>query len=162
MNYKRKNIFSYFTNKKMNEIENLINEFIQICKQAQISLKEDDITLEVFHANNKHLNSVNSLNGKMAIYIFYSIQTNEYLKIGKVGVKSNSRFTNQHYNPLSSKSNLAKSLIKNQISDFQNVEEWIRKNTNRYNIKINAKYGKFLLSFFETFLHLKLNPKFEG
>ena len=48
---------------------------------------------------------------KNAVYTFYCPNETCFLKIGRVGYKSQARFTSQHYNPGSAKSNLAKSLL---------------------------------------------------
>lgn len=54
----------------------------------------------------------------------------QFLKIGKVGPKNNARFQNQHYNPNSAQSNLAKSIINdaNMISVIRetSIGKWIK------------------------------------
>lgn len=67
--------------------------------------------------------------GKMAVYMFR--YNDQFLKIGKVGPKSNARFQNQHYSPNSAQSNLAKSIINddNMVSVVREtpIDKWIKK-----------------------------------
>ncbi|MEG2411512.1 MAG: hypothetical protein RSA29_07385 [Clostridium sp.] len=105
------------------------------------------------------------LKGKMGIYIFKYKDT--YLKIGKVGAKSNARFTSQHYNPNSSNSNLAKSILSDDEMiklglDESNIEKWIKNNTSRIDILLDEDLGIFTLNLFEACLHYKFRPKYEG
>lgn len=103
--------------------------------------------------------------GKMAVYIFQ--RGDRYLKIGKVGPKSNARFRSQHYNPNRAKSNLAKSLLNDpEMNTFnlneKNIEKWIKENTQRIDILIEKNAGIFVLNFLEAFLHCKFRPEYEG
>ena len=73
--------------------------------------------------------------GTMGIYTF--LYNEEFLKSGKAGPNSNARFSNQHYLPRSSQSNLSKSILKDPaMQDLgiteDNVGDWIKKNTRRY------------------------------
>lgn len=105
---------------------------------------------------------------KMAIYMFK--YKDSYLKIGKVGPNSNARFTSQHYNPNSSNSNLAKSLINDKefqieigyILDKDNVREWMKDNLDRIDILMDESLGIFTLDLFEMCLHYNFSPKYEG
>ena len=103
-------------------------------------------------------------NGKMAIYAFF--HKDECLKIGKVGSNSNARYNYQHYNPESSKSNLAKSLLSDNYfiknNSFDNIGSWIKENTQRINIIIPKSVNIFVLNFCEAFLQLYFKPKYEG
>lgn len=99
-----------------------------------------------------------------AVYIFK--WNNNYLKVGKVNANSNARYQSQHYNPLSSNSNLSKSLLSD--TEFQallgdgNVGQWLKTNTTRFNILIPSNLGKNLVHFAEAFFILKCNPRFEN
>lgn len=82
--------------------------------------------------------------------------------------RSQSRFTSQHYNPNSSASNLAKSLLLHHeelkligISE-SNVSEWIISHEDRENILLNRKHGIQTLNLLESFLQCRLSPRFEG
>lgn len=104
-------------------------------------------------------------NGKMAVYIF--IYNNSFIKIGKVGPKSNVRFKNQHYNPNSAQSNLAKSLIndKEMESIIGNIpiDQWIRNHCDRIDILIDKNsVPEFSLELIEAMLHYRFKPKYEG
>lgn len=103
--------------------------------------------------------------GKMAIYIF--IYNDKFLKIGKAGPSSNSRFLSQHYNPSSSKSNLAASLLadcnmRNCGINKDNVGEWIKNKCRRIDILLNSDLGIFSLELIEAILHYKYQPVYEG
>lgn len=109
----------------------------------------------------------------MAIYIFK--YENIYLKIGKVGLNSNSRFQFQHYKTSPHiGSSLAKSLEKGGLDVFSkkssdiSTENWIKENCYRIEILISAnkfssnKKAYFALSLIESILHYKYFPLYEG
>ena len=104
--------------------------------------------------------------GKMAVYIFF--HKAQCLKIGKVGCNSNARYVSQHYNPESSMSNLAKSILESPgkigISPLESasVGEWIKANTARINILFPAEWGVASLTLAEAFLQFRLKPVYEG
>lgn len=97
-----------------------------------------------------------------AVYIFKF--KNEYLKVGKVGEKSNPRYQYQHYRVSSNISTFAKSLVNDydNILNEINVSDWIKSNTTRYNIIIPSEYGRKFINFVEAYFILKCNPKYEG
>lgn len=96
----------------MNEetIENIIEDFIKVCKLAEVEMTSQDFTIEKLTAGENHIPS-NLPAGNMAVYVFVSKTGNCCYKIGKVGENSNARYQSQHYNATSSKSNLAKSIF---------------------------------------------------
>ena len=103
--------------------------------------------------------------GTMGIYTFN--YKGQFLKIGKVGPKSNNRFLYQHYVPGSAKSTLAVSIISDE--DMQslgitknNVGDWIKANCRRIDILLDADLGIFTLELVEAALHYKYEPKYEG
>jgi len=101
----------------------------------------------------------------MGVYLFK--YGDKYLKIGKAGPNSNARFTSQHYNPNSSQSNLAKSILNDPDMDKfnldnENVGNWIKQNVQRIDILIDSSLTIFVLELFESFLHCKSKPKYEG
>lgn len=127
-------------------------------------LKIENVQLEIIDRGMPHKPAGLPMN-KMGIYAF--IYQDHFLKIGKAGPNSDARFRSQHYNPLGSQSNLAKSIL----SDFElasllhspdSVGGWIRQNTRRIDFFIGASLGIFALNFFESFLHLMYSPKYEG
>lgn len=90
-----------------------------------------------------------------------------YLKIGKAGPQSFARVNSHHYNPGSSNSNLAKSILADpHFGKFaltnENIKDWIKNNTTRIDILIEKRLGIFVLNFVEACLHLKYQPKYEG
>jgi hypothetical protein len=86
-----------------------------------------------------------------------------FLKIGQAGPNGDVRFRSQHYNPLGSQSNLAKSILSDtEIASLhisiETIGEWIKQNTRRVDLFIDALLGIFVLNFFEAFLHLMYQP----
>ena len=98
--------------------------------------------------------------GKMAVYMFK--YGDEYLKIGKVGSKSNARFLSHHYNPKSSGSNLARSLVKYDNIEEKGVGDWIKNNCRRVDILLDEELDDFALELVEAILHYRFRPKYEG
>lgn len=101
--------------------------------------------------------------GKMAIYMFF--YKSEALKIGKVGIKSQARFKSDHYNPNSSGSNLAKSIINDDnFADVSkdNVKLWIKSNIYRIDIILDPELKIWTLNLFESILHYRYKPRYEG
>jgi len=145
----------------MNQIERIKENLI---KAINLAGKEiDSNMIEIIDAGCPH--KIQSLpSRKMAIYAFF--HKNECLKIGKVNSNSNARYNYQHYNPDSSKSNLAKSLLSDNNflgnNTFNNIGNWIKENTRRINIIIPQNVGIFVLNFCEAFLQLNFKPKYEG
>lgn len=113
---------------------------------------------------------------KHAIY-WFSVG-DRCLKVGKSGPQSAARYTSQHYNPRSSPSNLAKSILSNrdrlkavihpemQIQvdglDELTVGKWIKQKTSRCNLIVDLAVNDRALSFLETFIQARLQPLFEG
>ena len=123
----------------------------------------DKIT--IIDRGHPHISPCSLPNGKMAVYMF--VYEGEFLKIGKVGPNSNARYTNQHYNPKSAGSNLAKSILldsemMNKGIDNENVGEWIKCNCRRIDIELDVELGVFTLELIEALLHYKYTPKYEG
>ncbi|MDX9821685.1 MAG: hypothetical protein RBT20_07110 [Syntrophales bacterium] len=148
----------------MIDVEQIIYDFMHVAKLAGIDVKGDDIQIEKISA--PHTPPSTLPKGKMAVYVFH--WCNQCLKVGKVGPKSQARYTSQHYSPKSSNSNLAKSILKD-VSTLgiggiteQNVGNWIKHNTDRINFIIPMRLGAPLLSLLESFLQCRLKPRFEG
>lgn len=103
--------------------------------------------------------------GTMGVYTFN--YNGKFLKIGKVGPKSNNRFLYQHYIPGSAKSTLAASIIADpQMKALgiteDNVGDWIKENCRRIDILLDVDLGIFTLELVEAALHYKYEPKYEG
>ena len=143
------------------DIENVLSDFRKALPLAGIS------TPIVFNVQNRGCPHTPQLlpRGQMAIYIF--ARGDQFLKIGKVGSNSNSRFQTQHYAPGSSGSNLAKSLLDDDNSDCHDVSpeqigKWMRENLHRTDIFLSAEVGVAVLAYLEAFLHCRLKPIYEG
>jgi hypothetical protein len=142
----------------------IINDFIQVAKIAGIILTNNDIVLE--HLPAPHSPPKKLPNGKIAVYVF--LWKKQCLKVGKVGPRSQARYTGQHYSVNSSESNLAKSIISHRdelgLSELtdKTVSSWIKENMERFNFLIDREKGMLTLKLLETFLQCRLKPKFEG
>lgn len=142
----------------------LVAEFITVAELSGVSIPKSAVTVEKLckpHEPPKTLPK-----GKMAVYVFF--WNSECLKVGKVGPRSEARYTSQHYSPNSSNSNLAKSIL-NRKSDFgafhltePKIGQWIKKNTSRINFLLDQNLGISVVSLMEAFLQCRLKPKFEG
>lgn len=104
--------------------------------------------------------------GRIAVYLFFFER--RCLKVGKVGSKSAARYTSQHYDPRSSRSNLAKSILKapdmigiNPVNP-KAIGDWIKHHTDRINILLPADWGIPFLTLVEAFLQFWLRPVYEG
>ena len=144
-------------------IRDLVLDFLEAARLAQMPICPKDLFTELLEAPHKP----NSLPpGHMAVYSFF--WKGQCLKVGKVGSNSNARYLSQHYNPKSSMSNLAASLLKAsqemglQDLDEHNVGDWIRERTDRVNFILPSKVGVPVLNLLEAFLQCRLNPRFEG
>ena len=85
-------------------IRSLLQDFKKVAKLTGVSIAQSDLTVEMLRA--PHKPPARLPNGQMAVYVFTF--NDECLRVGKVGPKSEARYVSQHYNPKSSKSNLAK------------------------------------------------------
>ncbi len=147
--------------------KSLIDDYIQVVKLSGLSISKNDIIHQHLPAPHKPSNLPA---GKQAVYIFsFPLPSALVLKIGKVGPKSNARFLSQYYNPKSSRSNLAKSLLNNpevwklqgiQPPNESNVGAWIKRYVDRDNFLIPSSKDKLLLSLFEIFFKMQTSTLF--
>ena len=103
--------------------------------------------------------------GMMGVYTF--IFQDQFLKIGIVGANSNPRFLSQHYNPKSSASTLAASLLADPEMeryglDENTVGDWIKSNCHRIDILIDSNISVFARNLIEASFHYRFEPKYEG
>lgn len=143
---------------------NNINDLINSANYAGFDIQGNDLQLIQWNAGiETHIPQSLPLN-MAAVYIFK--WENSYLKVGKVNENSNARYLSQHYNSRSSPSNLAKSILLdlelNNLVDQENIGNWIKENTTRYNILIPTSYGKNFVHFTEAFFILKCCPRYEN
>lgn len=145
------------------EIESAVTDFEAVARLANDRPAKLNLSIEFLPAPHR---PASLPAGKMAIYCFWG--RGEWLKIGKVGPKSNARFLSQHYNANSARSTLAGSLIAEEavakIADFDPAScgAWVMANVHRCNIFVDAGQPKTLLSLLEAFLHHRLHPRYEG
>lgn len=145
-------------------INEIRSDFIRVAEIAGIHASAGDILVETHKAPHSPPNRLPK--GKMAVYVFSLGE--RCLKVGKVGPRSQARYTSQHYKPNSSKSNLAKSILdhKDELGvvhiDELTVGDWIKNNTDRINFILEARLGVPVLTLLEAFLQCRLKPLFEG
>src|SRR5664280_2541839 len=144
--------------------ESAIEDFRTVARLAGVELSNDAITIE--HLAAPHVPPTKLPLGKMAVYVFS--KGPDILKVGKVGAKSQARYTSQHYNPGSALSTLAASILADRVSlglngiNEASVGRWIRENIDRVNFLLDERYGVSVLTLLETFLQCRLKPKYEG
>jgi hypothetical protein len=146
-----------------NEIKSALLAFVNVAELAGEPVQLSDLIVEYLEAPHRP-SSLPS--GKMAIYAFWWNDT--WLKIGKAGPNSGPRYISQHYTGQAI-STLAGSLVQDlqiheALADFdaQMPGKWIKTSTCRVNILLPSNRRKALLSLLEVFLHVRLNPMYEG
>jgi hypothetical protein len=146
------------------EPDALTRDFRQVASIAGVGVTDGAIEVESSLA--PHQPPTFLPRGKMAVYVF--MWGERCLKVGKVGAKSQARYTSQHYSPGSSNSNLAKSLLASRerlglqhLSDAT-VGAWIKTNVDRHNFLLDETTGIPVLTLLEAFLQCRLRPLFEG
>jgi hypothetical protein len=145
----------------------LIEDFVRVAALAGMPIAAEDIRHESVPAPHK---SQTLPRGFSAVYIF-SLAADDriVLKVGKVGPKSNARFTSHHYLPSRAKSTVGASIlgaterwpelgITIQL-DESNIGAWLFANTARDHFFLK---GSQLTHLLEAFLQCRLNPLFEG
>ena len=150
--------------KTLGDLTVLLEDFRKVVVLAGVSLPPAALSFETLPAPHKPPSALPS--GKAAVYVF--VWNGRCLKVGKVGPKSQARFTSQHYSPASSNSNLAKSLVaghgKLGLSGIteSNVGAWIKTHVDRVNFLLSVESGIAVLTLLESFLQCRLDPVFEG
>ena len=145
------------------DVEDAVKDFLNVTALARDPIPGVEITVEYLAA--PHVPPLRLPRGTMAVYGFW--HDGVWLKIGKAGQNSHARYAFQHYNG-GAQSTLAGSL-KSDLqmatvvgSDPLGVNEWMLASTSRVNILLPASRGLKLLSLLEAFLHLRLQPRYEG
>jgi hypothetical protein len=138
--------------------------FVTVAQLAGVQLVVGDLRIEELPA--PHVPPRRLPAGTMAIYVFN--YRAEVLKVGKVGPKSQARYTSQHYNPGSANSTLAASIIADAehlgltLAETDKVGDWIRGNVDRVNIVLPSHLSVLVLTLLESFLICSLRPRYEG
>jgi len=144
--------------------EQLRDDFVKVACLAGVALSASDIAVEVLKAPHQPPTALASR--KMAAYVF--LWRDRCLKVGKAGPKSQARYVSQHYNPASSRSNLARSILEHRDEldlghlGEATVGDWIKGNTTRANFIMDRAAGVPVLGLLESFLQCRLQPMFEG
>ena len=156
--------------------EKTIQEFAEAASRAGLDCGLATITHEAQPA--PHLQPSLPAN-KCAVYVFSLSASHgqncpagvhRALKVGKAGPNSRARFQYQHYNPRSSRSNLAASLVGTPILwPYLGVQtladslvgRWIRENVDRDNFYLDFADSGLLMQL-ERYIRARLGPVFEG
>lgn len=151
------------TKKEMHDIISEVSKYLG---------KEIDMSKLEFKFDDKGHDNPKFEKGYMYVYSFWHDDFQQPLKIGKAGPKSKRRYERSHYNPESSKSCLAGSLVNDDYFsnkydiNMKNVDEWMHTNLQRLNIQIpfdvDNGFDYFTLELIEAILHYKYEPYFEG
>jgi hypothetical protein len=146
------------------DAEAAIDDFRIVAGLAGVELPKGAVEIETLVA--PHVPPTRLPFGKMAVYVFS--KQPDVLKVGRVGAKSQARYTTQHYSPRSAISTLAASILADRERlGLGNVEEasvnqWIRENIDRVNLLVDERFGVPLLTLLEAFLQCRLKPRYEG
>src|SRR3989442_5893681 len=156
------------------QLREVIAAFVEAARRNSIVIEEADIVAECLRALHRRPSRLPL--GKHGVYWF--TLRNCCLKVGKVGPLSAARYTSQHYNPKSSNSNLAKSILKSRdrlkrtcpvelhpaidALTEESVGIWIEQNCTRFNVLIDAKFDDFALTLLESVVQSRFRPIFEG
>ena len=144
--------------------DQLLTDFLVVAELSGIKVNRDAIRIETFPMPHRPPSSLPK--GKMAVYIFSDNE--RVLKVGKVGWRSQARYTSQHYDAGSARSTLAASILKDEDTmekngvNAENVSDWIKENTDRVNFILDADLGARTLTLLEVFVQCRLQPAFEG
>ena len=142
----------------------LLDDFLAAAKRGGIEISQNAINFETLTMPHKPPSPLPK--GKVAVYIFSDSEC--VLKVGQVGPNSQPRYTSHHYNPVSSGSNLSKSLLEDEYAkrkynlSRETVGEWIKQNTDRVNFIVDAGYYGPVLNLLEAFVQCRLDPIYEG
>jgi len=159
----RTQVMTNYSSKTL-DVEALVEGFMKVAMLASVELGRSSVEVEILNAPHSPPSRLPS--GKMAVYVF--AYGDKVLKVGKVGPRSNARYTSQHYNPGSAPSTLAASLLNQGDSagitslSKETVTQWIKENTERVNFLLDSELGIHVLSLLESYLHCRLHPIFEG
>jgi hypothetical protein len=141
-----------------------IRDFRTVARLAGVELANDAIEVESLLA--PHVSPTKSPAGKMAVYVFSKRPV--ILKIGKVGAKSQARYTSHHYNPGSAMSTLASSLLLDRerlgLAEISQdaIGAWMKQYVDRVNLLLNESIGVPVLTLLEVFLQCRFKPIYEG
>ena len=144
--------------------EQLLDDFTVVAELAGIEIWPEAISIENLGMPHRPPSSLPK--GKMSVYVFS--EEDRVLKVGKVGPRSQARYTSQHYNAGSAPSTLAASILKDEDAvaryalNDTNVSDWIKENTNRVNFVLDVALGVPTLTLLEAFVQCRLHPAFEG
>ena len=122
------------------EIREVLGAALESVGYKDFSKDERKIRIDIDHLHDQP-EKLNEAEKEVAVYMFK--YKKEWLKIGKVGEKSNPRFVSQHYNPNSCKSNLARQLLndnneknENSYTGWKNIKDKCRGNDGKIFEKI--------------------------
>ena len=144
--------------------DQLLSDFLVVAELAGIKVHRGVIRIETLPMPHRPPSSLPK--GKMAVYVFSDKE--RVLKVGKVGWRSQARYTSQHYNAGSAPSTLAASILNDEDAvekngvNAENVSDWIKENTDRVNFILDADLGARTLTLLEAFVQCRLQPAFDS
>jgi hypothetical protein len=154
----------------------LLEEFRETA--ARLGMLDPGVLLTHEHLSAPHRPPSRLPTGSTAVYVFSLSDAygatcpagpGRVLKVGKVGAKSSARFCSQHYLPRSARSNLAKSLLAEQMFwpylgieylEELEVKAWMCEHLERDRFFIAGQPG--LERHVEHYFGGRLGPVFEG
>lgn len=143
--------------------EEILDDFVVVARLAHVAIEKRAIRIEILRM--PHRPPSRLPDGKTAVYVFS--EQERVLKVGKVGTKSQARYTSQHYTG-SAASTLSGSLLSDGSMvrrwglGKHNVSAWIKESTDRVNFLVDAQDGPLVLALLETFVQCRLKPVYEG
>lgn len=146
------------------QVETALNAFLTVAALSGHPINRDEFEVEFLSA--PHRPPTRLPDNKVAVYGFWG--DGSWLKIGKAGPNSHARYSSQHYCPGSARSTLAGSLLKDHhmrtVGTFSldAPGTYVKAETSRFNILMEAQRHGELLPLLEAFLHLRLKPRYEG
>ena len=163
--------------KVIEDVNRLLEGFANAGSKARLFVEAPSIVHECLPAPHCQPGSLPA--GYAAVYVFSlsspygrecTAGANRVLKVGKVGPNSSARFSSQHYQPNSARSNLAKSLITETVLwpylgieslGEADVKQWMLRNLERDHFFVPAA-AEGLERQLERYLRGHLGPVFEG
>ena len=156
------------------ELKALVSDFQRVATIAGIQLCPAGVLAEFLPAPHHRPSKLPA--GRTAVYVF--LVGDICLKVGKAGPNSHARFTSHHYNPKSSNSNLASSILSGidklmaavppethesiHTTDGSSIGKWIERNCSRAHVYLGASLGDSPLCLLEDFVRCRLKPIYEG
>ena len=139
--------------------EQLREGFLRVARVAGTDIRPDDIDIETLEMPHR---PTPLPAGKIAVFVFSDSE--QVLKVSKVGPNSNARYQSQHYGVNRAPSTLARSLLNDRDAvqrhrlNKENVGDWIKRHTDRVNFLLEESYYGRTLDRLKDFVLDWLRP----